>query len=186
VIPRRLQTTGISKRPIALPAASTSAKLSVPATSFAGGSRDASPIQFLSYAAQGLYTSFLNILDCRSEVGREPAGAQRTDLVLVRVSHTYSSFLETFHHAANLSRVPYPAAGRRWNAALVERHCDSVPRRYSATSYLRNDRSQLSRSRVGTRNRYLAPGFAGLGLPSLFHGFQGRGKTRTKGLSRRG
>jgi hypothetical protein len=91
-----------------------------------------------------------------------------------------------FHHAADLRRLPYSAAGRGWNAALVERHRDAVPRRYPAAPQLRDDGSQLRCSRVRTRNEGFAPGVAGLGLPSHFHGFQGKGKTRAKGVELKG
>jgi hypothetical protein len=90
----------------------------------------------------------------------------------------------SFHHAADLRRFPYSAAGGSRNAALVECYCDTVPRRNPTAPYLRNDRSQLRGSRVGTRNENLAPGFAGLGLPSDFHGFQGEEKTRMRRLGR--
>jgi hypothetical protein len=94
--------------------------------------------------------------------------------------------IEPLHHAADLPRFPYPAAGRGWDAALVECHCDAVPRLYPATPQFRDDGSELRCPRVGTRNKGFAPGLAGLGLPSDFHGFQGKGKTRAKGVEPRG
>src|SRR5262249_39292365 len=85
------------------------------------------------------------------------------------------TLLESFHHAANLARLPNPAASRGWNAAPIELPCDTVPRRYPATPQLRDDRSQFRCPRVGTRNKGFTAGLAGLGLPSDCHGFQRKG-----------
>ncbi len=97
-----------------------------------------------------------------------------------RPSELSTLLLKSFYHAADLPRVPYPATGCGRNSALVERHCDTVPRRRTAAPYIRDYGSQLRCPSVGARNSYLAPGLAGLGLPSFFHRFQGERKNPHK------
>jgi hypothetical protein len=99
----------------------------------------------------------------------------------VRVTHTPPGLFEPRHHTSELGRFPYPTAGRCWHAALVEHHRDPVPRHYAAAPYIGDDGSEFGCPRVGARSKGFTTGLAGLRLPSDFHGFQGKRKTRAKG-----
>jgi hypothetical protein len=99
----------------------------------------------------------------------------------VRVTHTPPGLFEPRHHTSELGRFPYPTAGRCRDAALVEHHRDPVPRRYAAAPYIGDDGSEFGCPRIGARSKGFTTGLAGLRLPSDFHGFQGKRKTRAKG-----
>jgi hypothetical protein len=79
------------------------------------------------------------------------------------------------------SHIPRPAAvgTPRLLSAIAMPYHDVIPPRCS--SALRDDGSQLRCPRVRTRNEGFAPGVAGLGLPSHFHGFQGKDKPARRG-----
>jgi hypothetical protein len=123
------------------------------------------------------------LLKCGHEDRRAYTGAIRNQqgAALLNARPAPAALFQPRHHTANLPRFPYPAAGRGWDAALVECHCDPVPRGDAARLYLRDDRSQLNCPRVGTRNKGLAAGLAGLRLLSNSHGFQGKEKPRADG-----